>query len=107
MRDLLVKKDFQLFYCFLRGSPFVHECSANQFRSLFAHFLWFSFVKTTRNRKSSLKIVISSVILNTSLPFWFKILSWGLGNFQFAADFYEYTLNMTSYHATKTINGYF
>ena len=34
----------------------------------------------------SLKIVIFLVILNISLPFWFKILSEG-SNFQFSANF--------------------
>ena len=28
-------------------------------------------------------------------------------NFQFSADFHKYTLNMTSYHVTGAINGYF
>ena len=44
-----MKKEFSIVLLFSRGSPFVHECSAN-FRSLFAHFLWF-FVKTTRHCK--------------------------------------------------------
>ena len=28
-------------------------------------------------------------------------------NFQFSANFHEYTLNMTSYHVTEAINGIF
>ena len=35
------------------------------------------------------------------VPFWLQILS--MGNFQFSADFHEYTLNMTSYHVTEAI----
>ena len=41
---------FSIVLLFSRGSPFVHECSAN-FRSLFAHFLWF-LIKTTRTRRA-------------------------------------------------------
>ena len=59
--------------------------------------------------KFSLKIVIL-FILNTSLPFWCKILSGGGATFNFRpilADFHMYTLNMTSYHVTEAIYGYF
>ena len=41
-----MKKGFSVVLLFSGDSPFVDECSAN-FRSLFAHFLWF-FVKSTR-----------------------------------------------------------
>ena len=93
---------------FSRGSPFVHECSAN-FRSLFAHFLCF-LIKTARNRNFSLKIVIF-------FSFWIllylsgsKFCPRGGKTFNFRtilANFHEYTLNMMSYHVTEAINGYF
>ena len=55
------------------------------------------------------KIVIF-IILDTPLRFWFKILSREGATFNFRpilADFREYTLNMTTYHVTDAINGYF
>ena len=94
-----MEKEFSIVLLFSHGNPFVHECSAN-FRSLFSHFYGFS-SKLPEIAKFSLKIVIFFVILNTSLSFWLKILSGGGRNFQFSADFHEYTLNMTSYRVTE------
>ena len=68
------------------------------------------FVKTTTNRKFLAQNCDFFAILNISLPLWFKILSGGGATFNFRlilADFHEYTLSMTSYHVTETINGYF
>ena len=69
-----------------------------------AHFYGFS-SKLPEIPKFSLKIII----LNTSLPFWCKILS-EEETFNFRptlSNFHEYTLNMTSYHVTRAINGLF
>ena len=95
---------------FLCDSSFVHEWSAN-FRSLFAHFLWF-FVKTTRHHKIFAENCDIFVILNTASHFWCKIPTEGQGGATFnfrpiLADFHEYILNMASYHVTEAINGYF
>ena len=67
-------KKVSIVLLFSRGSPFVHECLAN-FRSLFAH-LWF-LIKTTRNRKIFAQNCDFFIILDTSLPYWFKMLSGG------------------------------
>ena len=98
-----MKKEFSIISLFSHGGPFVHECSA-KFRSLFARFSWF-FVKTTRNREVfaqncdfCLFEYFSTFLVQKFCPG---------GNFQFSADFHEYTLSMTSYHVTEAINGYF
>ena len=102
-----MKKELSIALLFSRGSPFVHGCSAN-FRSFFAHFLWF-LSKLPEIANFSFKIVIF-VILNTSLETFQVQNSVQRATFNFRpilADFHEYTLNMTSYHVTEAINGYF
>ena len=97
---------FQLFYCFhVAALLFISA------QPILGHFLpifdGFS-SKLPGIANFSLKIVIFFIILDTSLPFCFKILSGD--NFQFSVNFgrfSEYTLNMTSYHVTEAINGYF
>ena len=86
-----MKTRFSIVLLFSRNSPFVCERLVN-FRSLFVHFLWF-FVKTTINRKFPTQNCDFFVILNTSLPFWCKILSGGGegDNFQFSINFGQFS----------------
>ena len=101
-----MKKKFSIVLLFSRGSPFVHECSAN-FQSLFAHFLWF-LIKTARNRKffsQNCDFLLFWILLYLSGS---KFCPGATFNFRtILADFHEYTLHMTSYHVTEAINGYF
>ena len=102
-----MKKEFSIVLLFSRSSPFVHECSAN-FRSLFAHFLWF-FVKTTRNRNFSLKKIVifchfeyfSTFLVQNSVGGGLSIFG------HFWPILMSTPLNMTSYRVTEAINGYF
>ena len=64
--------------------PFVHECSAN-FRSFFLPILMVFSQNYQKSQIFRYKFWFI-VILNISLPFWFKILSGG-GNFLFSANF--------------------
>ena len=86
MTHLLVKKDFQLFYC-IHVTAFLFTSAwpiLGHFLSIFDGF----FVKTTINRKFFAQNCDFFVILNISLPFWCKVLSGGGGgNFQFLANF--------------------
>ena len=102
-----MKKNFQLFYCF-----HVAALLFMSVRPIFGHFLpifdGFS-SKLPGIANFSLKIVIF-------LSFWILLYLSGSNfvrgttfNFRtILADFHaEYTLNMTSYHVTEAINGYF
>ena len=105
MKHLLVKK-FSIVLLFSRGSPFVHECSAN-FRSLFAHFYGFS-SKLPGIANFSLKIVIFYHFGYFSTFLVQNFVQGATFNFRpILADFHEYTLNMMSYHVTEAINGNF
>ena len=75
MKHFLVRKELSIVLLFSPGGLFVLECKANV-RLLFACFYGI-FVKTTRNRIFFAQNCDFFVILNTSLPFWCKILSEG------------------------------
>ena len=101
-----MKNNFQLFYYF-HVAALLFMSARLSFGHLLPIFDGFS-SKLPGIANFSLRIVIF-IILDTSLPFWLKILSGG-ATFNFRtilADFHEYTLNMTSYHMTEAINGYF
>ena len=98
-----MKKIFQLFYCFHVAALLFMSA-----RPILGHFLpiFYGFSsKLPGIANFSIKIVIF-------LSFWILLYHSGSkfclgGNFQFSADFHEYTLNTTSYHVTEAINGYF
>ena len=91
---------------FSRGSNFVHECSAN-FRLLLPIFYGFS-SKLAGIGKFSLKIMIFYHFGYFSTFLVQNFVRGGTFNFRtILTDFHGYTLNMTSYHVTEGINGYF
>ena len=100
------KNNFQLFYCFHVAALLFMSA-----RPIWGRFLPILMVFCQNYQKSQIfrSKLWFFVILNTSLRFWFKILSRG-APFYFRpilADFHEYTLNITSHHVIEAIDGYF
>ena len=98
---------FLIVLLFSRGSPLVHECSAN-FRSLLSIFDGFR-QKYHKSQISRSKFrfffcyfeYISTFLVQNSVRR-------ETCNFRtIMVDFHEYTLNMTSYHVTLAIDCYF
>ena len=85
---------------FSRGSPFVHECSAN-FRS---HLGFSSKLPGIANFLLKIVVFYHFGYFSTFLVQNFVLRA--IFNFRpILADFHEYTLNMTSYHLTEAIKG--
>ena len=55
VRHLLVKKEFSIVLLFSRGTPFVHECSAN-FKSLFCPFFMVSLLNYQKSQRFRSKL---------------------------------------------------
>ena len=106
MRHLFGDKKFQLFYCFHVAALLFMSA-----RPILGHFLpifdGFS-SKLPEIANFSLKIMI---FFHFGYFFTFLVQNFVRGatfNFRpILANFHEYTLNMTSYHVTEAINGYF
>ena len=99
-------KKISIVLLFSRGSNFVHECWP-----IFGHFLpiFYGFSsKLPGIANFSLKIVIFYHFGYFSIFLAQNFVRGATFNFRtILADFHEYTLNMTSYHVTEAINGYF
>ena len=95
-----MKKNFQLFYCFHVAALLFMSA-----RPILGHFLpiFYGFSsKLPRIVNFSLKILI---FYHFGYFSTFLVQNFVRGRATF--NFHEYTLNMTSYHVTEAINGYF
>ena len=103
-----MKKDFQLFYCF-HVTALLFTSAGPILGHFLVHFDGFS-PKLPEIAKFSLKIVIFchfeyffTFLVQNPLPGGRATLNF----WPILADFQQYTLNMTSYHVSEAINGYF
>ena len=108
------EKNFQLFYCF-----YVAALLFMSPRPILGHFLLIFYcfslrflIKTARDRKFFAQncdfLSFWTVIYLSGLKFCPRDGGGATFNFRIIlADFHKYTLNMTSYHVTEAINGYF